>query len=216
LTVAPLELRRYDAFQAVSVPLFYDEGESTSLTYTLQNMGTALTEIFSYLELGDNTESALMSMTAPFFISDRTTGENKKNSKMFAKLPQDRAMDPPCPTDLSRVEIIEFPETVLASLSFAGICTDEEINRQKDKLIERIEEQQAAADIGWKIRENADDDEQPEFLILQYNAPGTLPWRRMNEIAVVMEKSDNEQDDASSSKDESTAADEAVVETVKP
>merc|ERR1712232_722686 len=112
---------------------------------------------------------------------------------------QDRAVDPPCPTDSSRVEIVEFPETILASISFAGICTDEEINRQKDKLIERIEEQKAAAaDIGWKIRKNADDDDdQPEFLILQYNAPGTLPWRRMNEIAVVMEKSDNEQDDAS-------------------
>merc|ERR1712194_926380 len=80
---------------------------------------------------------------------------------------------------------------------------DEEIKRQKAKLVERIE---TAGDIGWKIRDQQrsdteDDDTKednteeelkkeinPEYFVLQYNAPGTLPWRRMNEIAVVMEK----------------------------
>merc|ERR1712086_1088542 len=97
----------------------------------------------------------------------------------------------------------DIPETVMATLQFPGICTDKEIKRQKAKLVERIE---TAGDIGWKIRDqqisdtkNDDTKEDnteeelkkeinPELLVLQYNAPGTLPWRRMNEIAVVMEK----------------------------
>merc|ERR1712238_406924 len=68
------------------------------------------------------------------------------------------------------------------------------------KLMERIED---AGDIGWEIRrqQNSDgdtkpddseeetgEDSTPEILVLQYNAPGTLPWRRTNEIAVVMEQ----------------------------
>merc|ERR1712238_653702 len=69
LTVPPLEIRRYDAFQTVSVPLRASSTSSSSSSspstsssssfYTLQNMGTALTEIFSYLELGDNSESTV-------------------------------------------------------------------------------------------------------------------------------------------------------------
>merc|ERR1711865_1329460 len=77
LTVPPLEIRRYDAFQTISVPLRASSTSSSlsstsSSFYTLQNMGTALTEIFSYLELGDNSESTVLSMTTPFFISDTT------------------------------------------------------------------------------------------------------------------------------------------------
>merc|ERR1712086_463262 len=97
----------------------------------------------------------------------------------------------------------DIPETVMATLQFPGICTDKEIKRQKAKLVERIE---TAGDIGWKIRDqqisdtkNDDTKEDnteeelkkeinPEYFVLQYNAPRTLPWRRMNEIAVVMEK----------------------------
>jgi len=201
LTIPPLELRQYDTFRSVSVPL-PASGSSSSQDdiYTLNNMGSALTEIFSYLELGNNAESALMPMTTPFFISDAATdGSNK----MFVKIPRDQEEYPPEPVQSSRVAFDDVPETVMATLSFAGICTNEEIKRQKAKLMERVE---AAGDIGWKIKrqqnsnnENDDtknegseletkEENEPEIFVLQYNAPGTLPWRRKNEIAVVMEK----------------------------
>jgi len=235
LTVPPLEIRRYDAFQTVSVPLLasstssssssssssFDVDEKTS-RYKLQNMGTALTEIFSYLELGDNTESTVMSMTTPFFIIDTTNAaaaiEEKDTNRMFVKLPTEYEVNPPNPVESSRITLDEFPETVMATLSFAGIITEDEIKRQKVKLIERIE---TTKDIGWKIKingiyktkktndidvdvdneeekmnmKNDDEDGQHKFMFLQYNAPGTLPWRRMNEIAVVMEKKVNKIDD---------------------
>jgi len=201
LTIPELELRQYDAFRSVSVPLIAS-GSSSSQDeiYTLKNMGSALTEIFSYLELGNNAESTLMSMTTPFFISDAITdGTNK----MFAMIPQDQQNNPPKAVGSSRVVFDDIPETVMATLQFPGICTDKEIKRQKAKLVERIE---TAGDIGWKIRDQqisdtknddtkGDNTEEelkkeinPELFVLQYNAPGTLPWRRMNEIAVVMEK----------------------------
>jgi len=201
LTIPALEIRQYDAFRSVSVPL-RAPGSTSSLDniYTLKNMGSALTEIFSFLEFGNNAGSTLIPMTTPFFISDTTTdGANK----MFVKLPQNQEANPPKPMGSSRVAFDDVPDTVMATLSFAGICTNEEIKRQKVKLMERIE---ATGDTGWKIRrqqisdiksddtENEDTEEEskeenePEIFVLQYNAPGTLPWRRMNEIAVVMEK----------------------------
>lgn len=217
LTIAPLELRRYDAFRAVSVPLLASSSSSSVdniSRFTLRNMGAALTDVFSYLELGDNAESIAMPMTTPFFISDTAV---KCDSQMFVKLPREHEDNPPEPVESSRVAFDDVPETVMATLSFAGICTDEEIKRQKAKLMERIE---AAGDIGWKIKgfhsndnknknsevknedekEGMKDEYGQEIIILQYNAPGTLPWRRMNEIAVVMEKmsaiDDNEENEA--------------------
>ena len=201
LTVPPLELRQYDAFRSVSVPLKPSGTLSSSnKIYTLKNMGSALTEIFSYLELGNNDGSIMMSMTTPFFISD-TVADGTQN--MFLKLPEKHEVDPPKPVTSSSISFDDIPETAMATLSFSGICTDEEIERQKAKLLERVEK---AGNIGWKIRnqgnidsksddlenegfeEDSTEASKPEFFVLQYNAPGTLPWRRMNEIAVVMEK----------------------------
>mmetsp|Transcript_14635 Transcript_14635/g.15808 ORF Transcript_14635/g.15808 Transcript_14635/m.15808 type:complete len:574 (+) Transcript_14635:182-1903(+) len=239
LTVPPLEIRRYDAFQTVSVPLRPSSSSSSSLPlYTLQNMGTALTEIFSYLELGNNSESTVLSMTTPFCISDTTNvvvvgggggggtaaffiDEENETNRMFVKLPTEYEVNPPDPVHSSNIILDEFPDTVLATVSFAGIITEGEMKRQKVKLMERIE---TTKDLEWKIKikqsvdktkkkinvdvdedvdenedvdvdekkrkmKNDDDkDGQHEFLFLQYNAPGTLPWRRRNEIALVMER----------------------------
>jgi len=197
LTIPELELRRYDAFRSVSVPL-PNPGSSSFQDgfYTLKNMGPALTEIFSYLELGDNAGSTLMSMTTPFFISDAATdGTNK----MFVKLPQDQESNPPESVGSSCVAFDDIPEKVMATLPFPGICTNEEIKRQKAKLMTRIE---TAGEIGWKVKtgdlkeDNTEEhnvkESNHEFFVLQYNAPGTLPWRRLNEIAVIMEKTNIE------------------------
>lgn len=185
LTVEPLELRRYHPFPTVSIQL---QNEA----YTLKAMGPALTEIFSYLELGNNAESTVMPITTPFFISD--TAINGTNN-MFVKLPQDYEDTPPKPTESSMVGFDTFPETVMATLAFSGVCTSEEVKRQKANLMKRIE---SAGDIGWKIKTQSNcvdknddlqnDAAEPEIFVLQYNAPGTLPWRRMNEVAVVLEK----------------------------
>merc|ERR1712238_110093 len=143
--------------------------------------------------------------TAAFFIDE----ENETN-RMFVKLPMEYEVNPPHPVQSSNIILDDFPDTVLATLSFAGIITQGEMKRQKVKLMERIE---TTKDLAWQIKikqsdktkkkinvdvdedekkmkmKNDDDkDGQHEFLFLQYNAPGTLPWRRRNEIALVMER----------------------------
>lgn len=174
LAVPPLELRRYDAFRSASVPLGSADG-----TYTLRNMGASLAELFSYAALGNNDRGALASMTAPFVISE-------SSDAMFVKVPEQFRSDPPAPFS-SDVTIEEFPETVLATLSFPGVCTDGEVERQKARLMERIE---GAGAIGYQPKVA------PEYYVTQYNAPGTVPWRRNNEIAVAMEAVDVEADAA--------------------
>ncbi|VEU36567.1 unnamed protein product [Pseudo-nitzschia multistriata] len=196
-TCAPMELRRYDAFRSISTPIL-DTGSSS---YMLESMGSALVRLSSYLELGNNVDQIVMSMTVPFFISDSPT---KGVDKMFMKLPLKNESDPPETVESSGITLDDFPETVFATLSFPGICTDQEIKRQKAKLLERIKE---AGDIGWKVGrqmgsddkielgEGESNDEGQEFFVLQYNPPGTLPWRRTNEIAIVMEKASQTHDD---------------------
>ncbi|OEU07375.1 hypothetical protein FRACYDRAFT_251182 [Fragilariopsis cylindrus CCMP1102] len=230
LTIPALEIRQYDAFRSVSVPLRAPGSTSSSLDnniYTLKNMGSALTEIFSFLELGNNAGSTLIPMTTPLLISDGDA------NKMFVKLPQNHEANPPKPIGSSRIAFDDVPETVMATLSFAGICTNEEIDRQKAKLMERIK---ATGDTGWKVRrqqisdikgddtenedieEESNEENEPEILVLQYNAPGTLPWRRMNEIAVVMEKTssalngkeDEIVDEAESESDQQKDSDEVI------
>jgi len=197
LTVPCLELRQYEAFRSVSVPVQASGASSSSnQIYTLKNMGSALTEIFSYLELGNNAQSTRMSMTTPFFTHE-TNGDDI--DKMFVKLPASHNGNPPEPVGSSKVTLEKFPETVMAILPFPGICTDEEIKRQKIKLLQRI---QMAGEIGWKVKgdenittsvdlseiEDGSEESISKIYVLQYNIPGTLPWRRMNEIAIAMEK----------------------------
>merc|ERR1712183_551148 len=107
---------------------------------------------------------------------------------------QDHESNPPESVESSRVAFDDIPEKVMATLPFPGICTNEEIKRQKAKLLRRIE---TTGEIGWKVKigdteEHSVKESNHEFCVLQYNAPGTLPWRRLNEIAVVMEKTNIE------------------------
>merc|ERR1712238_455101 len=100
-------------------------------------------------------------MTTPFFISDTTNAaasggggggtaaattttaaieeEETETTRMFVKLPTDSEVHPPTPVPSSSIVLDDFPETVLATLSFAGIITEGEMTRQKVKLLDRIE-----------------------------------------------------------------------------
>merc|ERR1712238_596050 len=84
--------------------------------------------------------------TAAFFIDE----ENETN-RMFVKLPMEDEVNPPHPVPSSNIILDEFPDTVLATLSFAGIITEGEMKRQKVKLMERIE---TTKDLEWKIKIN--------------------------------------------------------------
>jgi hypothetical protein len=162
------ELRKYGAFQSISCPLDSDD-------FSLKTMGAGLNELSSYLLLGNNEESIIMSMTTPFIITKGV----EYPSKMSLMLPKEFADSPPTPEMSSEIKVELCPETVVATVSFSGICTDQEIERQVVKLMGIIENDETL-----QIKS---DSVEPEIMVMQYNAPGTVPWRRRNDISIVVE-----------------------------
>jgi hypothetical protein len=162
------ELRKYGAFQSISCPLDSDD-------FSLKTMGAGLNELSSYLLLGNNEESIIMSMTTPFIITKGV----EYPSKMSLMLPKEFADLPPTPEMSSEIKVELYPETVVATVSFSGICTDQEIERQVVKLMGIIENDETL-----QIKS---DSAEPEIMVMQYNAPGTVPWRRRNDISIVVE-----------------------------
>merc|ERR1711939_731606 len=93
-------------------------------------------------------------------------------------LPKEYAEQPPEPLDGSGVEIEEVPAgRLVAAKPFAGLVTDEEVSRQKVALLEALMADGTYTPV---------DDEQVS--VLQYNSPFTIPWRRRNEVAIVVER----------------------------
>jgi len=187
------ELRKYGAFQSVSCPLDSDD-------FSLKTMGAGLNELSSYLLLGNNEESTIMSMTTPFII----TKGAEYPSKMSLMLPKEFADLPPAPELSSEIEVELCPDTVVATTSFSGICTDQEIERQVVKLMDIIEN-----DDTLQIKS---DSSEPEIMVMQYNAPGTVPWRRRNDISIVVEEQ-LIKDESVSTDAEVEAVDEIVVDS---
>jgi hypothetical protein len=116
-----------------------------------------------------------MSMTTPFIITKGV----EYPSKISLMLPKEFADLPPTPEMSSEIKVELYPETVVATVSFSGICTDQEIERQVVKLMGIIENDETL-----QIKS---DSAEPEIMVMQYNAPGTVPWRRRNDISIVVE-----------------------------
>jgi len=159
-------VRKFNEFTAVACSL--DKPEE----YSLSNMGGALTKLSSYLVLGNNEEKSIMEMTTPFIMQD---------NEMFLKVPTkySKSDSLPTPSTDSGVRIQTVPSKLLATVEFSGICTNAEVERQKDTLINAIVAE-------WE-NESADSttlDIVSSPCVFQYNAPGTLPWRRKNIIAI--------------------------------
>ena len=68
------------------------------------------------------------------------------------------------------------PERLVAARAFGGIVTEPEVERQRAALAEALGANGAGVDVAAE----------GEYSVLQYNAPYTVPWRRRNELAVVV------------------------------
>ncbi|GMH94822.1 hypothetical protein TrST_g3383 [Triparma strigata] len=123
--------------------------------------GEGFNTLANYI-LGGNEDSMKMEMTTPVLTSE--------GSMSFIL---DADVEPPAPEDAT-VEIETIPSRVVAVKSFPGLVTSSEVDRQKEKLLSALENAEVA------IQEDA------EPFVLQYNSPLTIPWRRRNEIAVVV------------------------------
>merc|ERR1712194_19971 len=130
--------------------------------YTIENMGNALIQLTTSI-LGDNNYD-VGSIAAPFIM---------RGSCMYLWKKDGNSSEP----DTGSLQ--SWLACTLASIEFPGICTDGEIKRQVNALKEALAtEGQGSL---WKISNDSP-------LVLQYNAPGTLPWRRKNQVAFIVER----------------------------
>merc|ERR1712118_485277 len=82
---------------------------------------------------------------------------------------------------------------------FAGLVTDEEVSRQKVALLEALMADGTYTPV---------DDEQVS--VLQYNSPFTIPWRRRNEGAIVVERVVVGEEEAETGEDLEVSEEEVV------
>ena len=110
-----------------------------------------------------------MAMTTPVEIRAADEG----TPSMAFVLPEESSAKTPTPLADSDVRLELVPERLVAVVAFPGLVTDEEVERQRAKLQAALPEDVTVL--------NAD-----EYSVLQYNAPYTIPFRRRNEVAVVV------------------------------
>ncbi len=156
----PIEIRSYEEFKVARMPIAGGFGSSAAGAEGFQTLAAYL--------FGGNEQKENMAMTTPV--------ETRADSMSFV-LPRAYADAPPAPLASSKVEVGTVPARLVAAKPFAGLVTDDEISRQKAKLIEVIK-----ADASLTMAEDV------EVSVLQYNGPFTIPWRRRNEVAIVVEE----------------------------
>jgi len=166
-TPEKIEIRRYEAFKVATTPSMG---------------GVGFNSLASYL-FGANEEKEVMAMTMPVLVT-RTArdaeGDEERAGRMGTMkfvLPSSVTEAPPTPLEGDEVEIEHVPERLVAIKSFPGLATEEEISRQTEALLAALK------GAGVNVFNETED-----VSVLQYNSPLTLPWRRRNEIALVVEE----------------------------
>jgi len=155
-----VEVRDYPSIRFLSCSL------DSSSAFTLNTMAKGLLKLSSALAGGNNKQGIMyFPITTPFTIV-QTFG----TATMLLPLPSAAEAEPPEPLDESII-LMEVGEQKLAAVEFGGICTAGEIERQTENLMSGLRTSTTYSVSG-------------AVQVSQYNPPGTLPWRRRNEISV--------------------------------
>lgn len=165
------EVRRYENFTVATRRMSAPRSKDGSA-------GAASAEGFNSLAaylFGDNDDDRSMRMTMPVEIDYRDDDPDVQTMS-FVMPAEDILVEGglPKPTDPS-VQIKQVPERLVAVRRFPGVATSGEVKRQSEKLL-------AAVQADGSYTPVADG----EYSVLQYNPPYTIPWRRRNEVAVVV------------------------------
>lgn len=163
---AAVEVRQYEPFSVAATDMATD-GPLVGST----SGGKGFNTLAAYL-FGENSRQTPMKMTAPVEIRG---GSAPAMSFVLPSADVASEGGPPEPLEGSDVRIENMPARLVAAKPFAGVATDAEVARQRVALAD------ALAEDGSYEPVDAD-----EFSVLQYNAPYTIPWRRRNELAVVV------------------------------
>lgn len=154
----PIELRGYENFTVARTTM-------PGAGFTSRTGATGFNTLASYL-FGKNDANQGMKMTMPVIQS---------SGAMAFVLPKQDAEKPPAPLANASITIDKVPARLVAAKPFPGIVTDEEVQRQKVALLESIAADGSITPV-----------DESQVIVLQYNSPLTVPWRRRNEVAMVV------------------------------
>jgi ElaB/YqjD/DUF883 family membrane-anchored ribosome-binding protein len=175
------EIRDYEGYSVASTAV-----STTSDTASMEGVanGQAFNVLAAYL-FGGNEEQRQMSMTTP--VTTTSSGEMR-----FYLAPMTGGYPKPAisksgastSTNNAAVDIVDLPPARLAIRKFTGFVTDGEVARQKDTLLQALEMDGVELDVphGAVV----------PHVVFQYNPPYTIPIVRRNEIAVPVQKFDDD------------------------
>lgn len=179
----PIELRQYESFTVARTT-------TQGAGFTSSSGATGFNTLASYL-FGKNQANEAMKMTMPVEMS-LSSGE--KEGTMAFVLPAKNTNEPPVPLATSNITIDKVPARLVAAKPFPGIVTDEEVQRQKVALLSAIRNEGSVMPV-----------DEDQVIVLQYNSPLTVPWRRRNEVAVVVTEKPMKPLDATEAESETAA-----------
>ncbi len=171
-----IELRNYESLILASTPMIegmeegrnpafrrlfnYITGENTSSQKVSMTAPVIMNE-----EQEDNSKGEEISMTAPVFMDDKDEG-----AMMSFVLPKEYTMQSaPIPTN-DQVKLQEIKDYTVAAITFSGRLTQGNIDENKVRLEQWIQEKGYAQTGNYKAA--------------GYNAPWTLPFLRRNEVLI--------------------------------
>ena len=136
--------------------------------------GQGFRRLASFL-FGENSRREAMAMTTPVVTR---VDEQGRSSAMFFILPSRvNASTAPQPLEGDGITLATRELPLVAAREFAGFATRQEVVRQRTMLLSAL----GAA--GWQCEDAA----AVEVLVMQYDAPLTLPTLRRNEILVKLD-----------------------------
>lgn len=158
------EVRKYEPFPIVS----------TTVSPGVQGSATAFNTIAGYI-FGKNLEERKMAMTTPVLTTPSTAAAG--GDRMSFVLEGD-AFPQPRDEDQLRVETDPLGEWASVAVSwFPGYAASSEVAAQEKELRRAVE-----LSAKWELVADA------PAVVMRYNDPFTLPWKRRNEVALPVQR----------------------------
>ncbi|KAL9190913.1 hypothetical protein ACHAXT_000619 [Thalassiosira profunda] len=178
-TKGGLEVRRYEKFSVCSVTMNElkssgsDKESATKLSNPQLSGATSFGALAGYL-FGKNQAEVAMKMTTPVL----SEGEGSDRTMSFV-LPSDywdEETKAPKPMSDSAVKVASVDGCDRAVLAFGGFGRKSDVDARTKKLRDLVESNKE-----WRAVEDA------PVVLAQYNDPFTPPWKRRNEVSVLVE-----------------------------
>jgi len=173
------EIRKYESFSVCSVPMSKPRPDASATDEKVsqpQLMGASSFGALAGYLFGKNEEQTAMKMTTPVL----TVGEGDEREMSFV-LPstywdEESLSKAPTPLRNSLVQLKRDEGGIRAVVMFGGFASSKEVEAKKKELIQNLNSNKE-----WCLVPGS------PITVAQYNDPFTAPWKRRNEVSVLVQ-----------------------------